>query len=175
MSSTISEAYRRLNAQLHAENDSYGVHGWMWLGPVLHFAQAAGARSLLDYGCGKDTLARWMPVTAPAIRVESYDPAIPEHAADPPPCDFVACLDVMEHIEPDHLDAVLAHIRTKMRKGGFMVICLREAKKALPDGRNAHLIVESSDWWLDKLRTVFSRVDKLKGLSKDSLVVVVTP
>ncbi|AXQ69202.1 methyltransferase [Caulobacter phage CcrBL9] len=171
MSDTISEAYRSLNAALHGENPSYGANGWQWIGPVLHFAQAHDARSILDYGCGKDSFARWAPQTAPNIRYESYDPAIPEHAAPPPICDFVACLDVLEHIEPDHLDAVLADIRDHMRLGGFFVICLRAAKKELPDGRNAHLIIESDGWWIDRLKTIFGAVHKIKGLSKDSLVV----
>lgn len=170
---TITPAYRELNSQLHQASEGYGSQGWMWLGPVLTLAQTYGATSLLDYGCGKDSLARWAPELSPPMRLESYDPAITEHSADPPICDFVACLDVMEHIEPKLLPNVLAHIRGKMRKAGFMVISLRKANKALPDGRNAHLIVQPADWWMAQLQSVFSNVRVIQGLTKDGLVVVV--
>jgi len=34
---------------------------------------------------------------------------------------------------------------------GFFRIACYHAKKHLPDGRNAHLIVESPEWWRDKI------------------------
>jgi hypothetical protein len=35
------------------------------------------------------------------------------------------------------------------------VISLVPAKKTLPDGRNAHLILQTPDWWRDKLSSYF--------------------
>ena len=37
----------------------------------------------------------------------------------------------------------------------YLVIDLLPAVKNLPDGRNAHIMLESSGWWLDKLSKFF--------------------
>ena len=42
-----------------------------------------------------------------------------------------------------------------MRHSGLLVISLVPAKKTLPDGRNAHLILQTPDWWRDKLSSYF--------------------
>jgi hypothetical protein len=44
--------------------------------------------------------------------------------------------------------------RVTLRRGLFSV-CLRAAKKTLPDGRNAHLIVESPEWWRERIARHF--------------------
>jgi hypothetical protein len=83
--------------------------------------------------------------------VRNYDPGIPADSALPAPADLVVCTDVLEHIEPEHLDAVLAHIFRLAQRAVFLQIALFPAKKTLPDGRNAHLIVQPANWWLDKI------------------------
>ena len=49
------------------------------------------------------------------------------------------CTDVLEHIEPDCLQAVLGHLRQVSREYTFVNISTRAAVKSLHDGRNAHL------------------------------------
>jgi hypothetical protein len=98
----------------------------------------------------------WATPVAPALRerfflVTEYDPAIVGKDTPPSPADLVASTDVLEHIEPESLDEVLAHIASLARVGVFLVISCRRAVARLPDGRNAHLIVESPEWWRDKL------------------------
>ena len=68
---------------------------------------------------------------------------------------------MLEHIEPDCLDDVLLHLRTKVKKRLFFAISLRPAGKTLADGRNAHLIVESAEWWLERLAPYFRVLDTL--------------
>ena len=45
------------------------------------------------------------------LTIHHYDPAIPEWAAPPVPCRFVACIDVLEHIEPHLLENVLDDLK----------------------------------------------------------------
>ena len=59
--------------------------------------------------------------------------------------------DVLEHIEPVFLDSVLKDIHETFQKNAFLIIATSPAKKFLPDGRNAHLIVETPGWWKDKI------------------------
>lgn len=147
---TITEEYRKLNEELHRVRDDYGAGGMRWAKEIFELAKSVGTEDILDYGCGKSTLAQNMP-----FNIQQYDPAIPKYSAKPHPADIVTCTDVLEHIEPDHLDDVLADLARLTRKVAFMVVATREAKKTLPDGRNAHLIVEDGPWWFSKMIKYF--------------------
>ena len=144
----ISESYRAQLSQKHAESEVFGAGAASnHLGMICEVADSIAARTILDYGAGKQSLAKAMKDRT----VFSYDPAIPEIADEPDPADLVVCTDVLEHIEPDFLDDVLEDIRRCSLKAALMTVCTVPAAKHLPDGRNAHLIVESPKWWLRKL------------------------
>lgn len=180
MTQLISDDYRRQNQTLHVERTLYGAGGHRWAKQVATIMVTHGLTSVLDYGCGKATLL-------PAVRaimagngrqtggLHAYDPAVPGRMEAPPPCQLVACTDVLEHIEPDCLDAVLAHLADLTLARCFAVIATRPAKKILPDGRNAHLIVKPPAWWLAKLRDYFKVASSTYDASRDELVVELTP
>ena len=125
----------------------------------LHFAplvaqviEAVGAQELLDYGAGKGRLGVTLKqhVRRPLL-IHHYDPAIPEWSTPPQPCRFVACIDVLEHIEPALLDNVLDDLRRGTAGVGVFTVHTSVAEKFLPEGRNAHLIQQPPAWWLPKL------------------------
>jgi hypothetical protein len=68
---------------------------------------------------------------------------------------MVACIDVLEHIEPDLIDNVLDDLQRLTQEIGFYSISTEPAEKTLPDGRNAHLILQSPHWWLNKIMDRF--------------------
>lgn len=103
--------------------------------------------TVLDYGCGRGSLAEALK----PHRCQQYDAGIKGKDVLPKPTDIVVCTDVLEHVEPDKLDAVLSHIERLARDAALIVISTRPANAILPDGRNAHLIVETPDWWLERL------------------------
>jgi 2-polyprenyl-3-methyl-5-hydroxy-6-metoxy-1,4-benzoquinol methylase len=146
--SLISSDYARLNADLHRTNPSYGTSSARHAGFVRSIADRFGCRTVLDYGCGKGALRQSLGFT---LDVREYDPAIEGKNERPDPADLVACTDVLEHIEPDCLDAVLDDLRRVTRKAGVFIVSTVPSKKTLADGRNAHLIVEPYTWWLPKL------------------------
>ena len=162
----ISEAYRELQTQKHAAG-SFGTSGQMYAETVNQLAKSLNTTDILDYGCGKRTLE-----SALGYFIRNYDPAIQE-LADPPtyPADMVVCTDVLEHIEPEYLDAVLDDLKRLTRKVGFFSVATGPAKKTLADGRNAHLIQEGPVWWLPKIMARF----ELKHFTsqKDCFVVLV--
>lgn len=156
----ISDGYRQLNAELHESNTGYGTSGAKWGMHVNRLALDIGAKTILDYGCGKGTLKEKLgrivftgldgPRACP-YEILEYDPAVPgkdEHVAV---ADLVVCGDVLEHIEPDCLYSVLDDIARIAKKAVFFVVATEAAQKILSDGRNAHLIIEKSEWWLPKL------------------------
>ena len=151
----ITPEYAAQNAELHKTNRHYGTSGYKKADDIIALCNSIAPSSLLDYGCGKATLAQALADRAEEIiepvRVTNYDPAIAEHASRPPKCDIVVCGDVLEHIEPECLDEVLVDIKSLCGKSAYFIISLRPAQKTLPDGRNAHLIVETAAWWANKL------------------------
>lgn len=148
----ITDEYRRLNEQLHADRPDYGTSGRKWASTIFNLLESDD-ETILDYGCGKGTLKHLL-----GDIVQEYDPAIPGKDAEPPSCGVVACTDVLEHIEPDLIDKVISHIYSKAERLAFLVIATRPASKVLADGRNAHLIVENKDWWLQKLSPFFGTI-----------------
>lgn len=151
-SELISPAYRASQVQLHASPLGYGGKGAKWVDAVLSVATRYDCGgSILDYGCGRgslgDALAR---ITG--RRCREYDPGVPGKDSLPVFADLVVCTDVLEHVEPGRLDTVLAHLRLLARKAVFVVVCTRPSNKLLPDGGNAHLIIEGDEWWADRMR-----------------------
>lgn len=135
---------------MHARKPHYGTGGARWADDVVTLARSVGAHSILDYGAGKGSLKVALD-EAGGFEVYEYDPAIPGKEAKPLRADVVVCGDVLEHIEPECLYSVLDDIRNLARKAVFLVVSTHIAAKHLPDGRNAHLIVEPAAWWLRKI------------------------
>lgn len=161
----ISDEYRAMNAALH-KDESYGTSGSRYAQQILALATSMQTQDILDYGCGKSTLSSNLP-----FRISQYDPAIEKHSKLPKPADLVVCTDVLEHVEPEHLETVLAHLRELTKVKGFLIIATRPAKKILSDGRNAHLTVETPEWWLNKLWNYF-KVVGFQDMNGAMLVIV---
>lgn len=149
--SAISPAYLDQQRALHAAPRGYGGKGSKWAAAVAALARAYQATSVLDYGCGQGSLGIALRAAPLGLEVRDYDPAIPGKDGPPEPADLVVCTDVLEHIEPDRLDVVLTDLRRMARRVVFAVIATRPSNKTLPDGRNAHLILEDAAWWVTRL------------------------
>lgn len=143
----ISERYRDLNRQLHEACPTYGTTGVKHVSLISSAISKFSARSLLDYGCGKQTLLAEFP----KLEYRAYDPAIPALAGEPEPADIVVCTDVMEHVEPEFVDSVLRHIGTLANRAVVFSISCEEGVRLLADGSNTHRSVHDAEWWVRKL------------------------
>ncbi len=148
----ISPNYVEEQKILHAAPRGYGGRGEKWAGVVMQIALKYDAHSILDYGCGQGSLARVLRTQELGWRIDEYDPAIPGKDSLPLFADMVNVTDVLEHIEPDRLAEVLAHIRSLARKVVFAVISTKGSNKQLTDGRNAHIIIKPGPWWKEQIR-----------------------
>lgn len=156
----ISENYRALQSKLH-ENPSYGVASLAYAPLVAKYVRLTNERQILDYGCGKGRLAQALQLQIPwSLTINCYDPAIPHWSKSPDPCVFVACIDVLEHIEPECLDAVLDDLQRVSIKWGFFTVHCGAAIKILADGRNAHLTQQPPGWWIPKIANYFVIVEQ---------------
>lgn len=155
----ISPRYLAMQRELHQRPEGYGGKGHKWIATVVGLLQEVEATSVLDYGCGQGTLARDLRLLRlPAVRIEEYDPAVTGKDQAPGFADVVTVTDVLEHVEPERLEAVLAHLHMLARKAVFFVVALEPANKTLSDGRNAHLILESCDWWIARVEAAGFRL-----------------
>jgi FkbM family methyltransferase len=162
----FSDDYLNLNKQLHSINSSYGSSGHKRLTDVLKLSKKYNTTDILDYGCGKGTLANSMP-----FPIKEYDPAISGKDITPFPADIVICTDVLEHIEPEYLDNVLGDLQRLIKKIGFFVIHTGAAIKQLPDGRNTHLIQQSRSWWWKRINQFFE-IDEMEEHGQELFVYV---
>lgn len=147
----ISEKYCDLQRELHARPRGYGGKGSKWAQAVRGLVAEYAAESVLDYGCGEGTLKLALSDLIGVARVEEWDPAVAGKEMWPAPADLVVCTDVLEHIEPEKLTTVLAHLKALTLKAVFVVIATRPSNKTMADGRNAHLIIESDAWWATRM------------------------
>lgn len=115
------------------------------------FIEKYTPRSICDFGCGKGNLVETLKETFPNIDTTGYDPATEKfnNPIDNRFFDLLISTDVLEHVEHEFIDETLKYLLDKS-KYIYHKIALSPAKLILPDGRNAHLIQESPEWWKEK-------------------------
>lgn len=155
--SLISPSYREQNRRLHEENPVYGGTSARYAVAVKKLLEKTQSKTVLDYGCGKGGLVRALQESG--IKASGYDPAVEEYSPPPEPADLVVCTDVIEHIEPEYISAVLDDLDRLTLRAIYLIIATGPAQKFLPDGRNAHLIQKSSRDWLYDLLPRFRLVE----------------
>lgn len=118
-----------------------------------------GARTLLDFGAGKgtgytraageaaDSRVRVHPAW-PDVRVTCFDPGYAPFAAPyDGTFDGVISTDVVEHITDEDIDWVLDEMFRAAGKFVYVVAACYPARKALPNGENAHVTLQAPEWW----------------------------
>jgi hypothetical protein len=133
---------------------------------VRQLAQRTGAKTILDYGCGKGQLYRERDLRLPggltvasvkehwgAEHIHLYDPGVEEYAKRPEgQFDGLVSTDVLEHIPEEDIGWVLGECFAFARKFVYMNIASYPAKKILPNGWNAHVTVQPPEWWRERIK-----------------------
>ena len=119
--------------------------------------------SVIDFGCGEGKSVKFFDgMGMPAYGIE-FAPNAPSEKGivvleaclwdvpEMPPVDFGFCCDVMEHIPPEKVDAVLETIRRMTLKRTYFRIST-VADRFGPDliGKQLHLVVANLAWWETK-------------------------
>lgn len=159
----ISDGYRE---QLRTM--AWGGGGQNYAEEVRYLAKKLRAETVLDYGCGPGTLKKELEPVCPGLFITEYDPGVDGKDALPDPADIVVCVDVLEHVEPDKIGAVIRHLYDLTNRAAIVSVATRPAEKRLPDGRNAHLIIDNAVWWRDQFAAFdwsmyIQRVSKMAG------------
>lgn len=145
----ISNNLKKMYQDIHL-NTPFGKRG-KFPKHLEKFITEKRPQSILDFGCGKGRLVRKIKETFPEIDVEGYDPANPDfsRSIDNKQFDMIISSDVLEHVEPEFIDKTLIYLKERSKHFYHLIAC-SPAKLVLPDGRNAHLIIENRDWWNSK-------------------------
>ena len=147
MPATITADYIKEQLKLH-EDPLYGAGSHRYVHLLNSIIKSEQCNSVLDYGAGKGTLAAEFKKLG--VVVSEYDPCICGKDQRPEPADLVTCIDVMEHIEPACLDAVMKDLVYLSRKRLFVDVATKFDKhRWLSDGRNSHQIVNGDAWWME--------------------------
>ncbi len=154
----ISADYLGEQVRLHADPRGYGTKGRKWADLAEAAFTVHHCMDVLDYGCGQGSLGR--ELAARGIRVANYDPAVPEWATPPSSADLVVCSDVLEHVEPDKVEAVLDHLQALARVALLVVVSTVPTAKTLSDGRQAHISLHPREWWASRLAARFTMVEE---------------
>lgn len=153
----ITANYRAQQQHLH-DTSEYGTASIGYAPLVQHILEKFEISHLLDYGCGKRmNLMKHLHANKlkHSLQYQAYDAGVEDLAGAPVPAQMVACIDVLEHVEPEFLDNVLDHLAELTEAIAFLTVHTGPAVKTLPDGRNAHLIQEPAEWWLPKIMARF--------------------
>lgn len=152
----VSPEYRQLLQHEH-KNSVWGVMAGKMIKTLENFLLQNDATEVLDYGAGSSSFKN--ALTLKNIEVYEYDPGVPGIDSPPDPKDYVICIDVLEHIEPELIDKVLEDIARVTKKKAYLTIAMYPAQRKLKDGRNAHLIIETTEWWISKLCKYFNLLE----------------
>lgn len=159
----ISESYAELLQAKIKQVPQWGATGWRqaeWVREEMELVDPCF--TLLDYGCGNGSLrinlaqtgALWQKV------MYEYDPGRGIQMAPVfTKVDLTTCIDVMEHVEEDKVAGVLADILSHTRQVALFLVSTTPAVHSLPDGRNAHITIKPTAWWLEQMGEHFSKVE----------------
>lgn len=167
-SDLISPEYLAEQKRLHAQPEGYGGKGRKWAEMVLECAtRLPVCQTILDYGCGQGSLRLALRMAGTPAKISEYDPAIEGKDRPPAPAHLVVCTDVLEHVEPEKIDAVLEHLWLLSVHGLFVVVSLVETAKTLSDGRQAHILLRPERWWRERFLELGWQVSESWAIKPD--------
>lgn len=169
----LVEQYKEMFSDPEFRKDYAGA-GWQFVLDVfLRYTRDMESYTLLDYGCGT---ASQLYAKVTALQGKTfhqlvqgkcqayycYDPAVRKYARRPDDgtkFSIVVCLEVMEHILEQDIDATLRDIESFLEPDGvvFFSIAYGPSRTLMPDGTDPHVTRQPFEWWKQRLTAVFGK------------------
>lgn len=129
-------------------------------GRIKGYIDKYGAKTLLDYGCGKGVQYKPTQVNVNdgrvfnsipefwGVTVALYDPAYTPYSELPAgKYEAVISTDVLEHCPEDDVDWIVEEIFGYATKFVYANVACYPASKRLPNGENAHTTIKPLEYW----------------------------
>ncbi len=154
----ITEDYRQELLDMHSSTE-WGITAGVYAGDtIVEFIKACpDIKTILDYGCGEGSLKKWVEDAGITDKEwTQYDPGVAEFSKRPEgKFDLVITTDVLEHVEEEHIDAVLDDLNNLTGKYLFNEIACYFARAYFRDGpykgKDLHISVKAPDLWTIRL------------------------
>jgi len=160
----ISKSYLNVLEKEHQQID-WGLMGVRYTKIIDNFCKEHKLKKIVDYGSGQGLTTK--KLLELGYDVIEYEPGIKEKRENFKiinsknfQSDLLICTDVLEHVEYKFLLNTFKHFTELNIQYYFFSISLRKAIHILNDGRNAHLIVKSRNWWI-KVVNYFFIINKI--------------
>lgn len=154
----VSQQYIDQYQKLHAQDPlMFSGQQTLYVKDYIEFLiKKFNCKTMLDYGCGKGlqyTVEKanenW------GVELTLFDIGVKEFSIKPKErYDLVSSTDMLEHCETSDIPEILKEINDYANLSVIVSISTREAKKILPDGRNAHLTVKPKEWWMEQIHKI---------------------
>jgi hypothetical protein len=166
--------YRQLHRDGEPQLGLKGVETYPGVSLLPHLArikaliERTGARSVLDYGCGKGMQYELTNIEVPGVgrcasvvdywdldEISCYDPCHPPHSTLPAGrYDGVISTDVLEHCTAEDLPWIVGEMFGYAQRFVYASVACYPARTHLPNGENAHITVQPLTWWESLFETV---------------------
>lgn len=159
--------------------DTWDVSNSSKLPYVIDFARSIEG-TVLDAGCGRGSLLNYMiengidafGVELSKAACDLYLQGVPHANADiitwadqGHTYPGLICTDVLEHIPPDQIDAVLEAL-SRLAPKALLGIANHSS---IYEGHELHVIQEGRDWWLNRVRQYFPTVETVHPYPGDEV------
>ena len=142
---------------------------------IRNLIAATGAKTILDYGCGKGSQYRPAPVTENGVprwnsiqeywgvdAITCYDPGYTPFSRIPEgQYDGVICTDVLEHCPEQDLGWIIDELFGYATRFVFANVACYPARKTLPNGENAHCTIISVERWKELFESAAAKRPEL--------------
>jgi hypothetical protein len=106
----ISPEYLEKCRAMHKQAIGWEASGFFHEAQIREFDIYNDMQSILDYGCGNGLLRKRLKENGFTGYIGEYDPAVSDKEILPKPADLVVCINTLEFVEPEKLDAVINHL-----------------------------------------------------------------
>ena len=162
----LAEQERHKYAKIWARPEYHvGSPGERAVPIFLHYVPPARRTTVVDAGCGSGRGAVRLAHAGFEVTCLDFCRTAVEPAAqgfpyidavlwEMPPAlsfDWVYCVDVLEHIPTEKVDAVLDGLARLATQGGFLQICCLPDNHGSLIGDTLHLTIQKPNWWKPRI------------------------
>jgi len=167
--------YNLVDGRKRNAKDAYDGKSTLAYAPIIKkIIKNEKIENMIDYGCGKGKFYsngfnlsnKFIPPLRQYwdIYIKLYDPCYKKYSEfnKDETFDLTISIDVLEHIPDTDIEWILDRFFSISKKFIFINVACYEAIALLPDGKNAHINVQTPSWWSNKIEKIIKTKKEIK-------------